>query len=319
MKRFHAPLSLIIWFPFAIALTACLVGMTYYYYSEKQAQLIRKDAALRIEEFSSMLAQNVEISMIQQDMDGLAKIIKLATKTDDFEFFAIVQSDSSGKNEQVFVSIPENIKPTLILQPDTIDYIFRKVPVKSDLISGYVIIATSVEKMKERIHNLERPLFYMMGLVLVISLLIFLLFARVLVKQVSYLTGIANELTLGNFEIGIEERSNASEILNLNKALVKLRSALQLAKNKNDDFNRKLESEIQLRTQDLEEAQHRLLEAQEVAQIGNYELNLETGEWQSSETIRRILQIPTNHPTNYDSLNSALSNRDLNLLNDLFE
>jgi PAS domain S-box-containing protein len=318
MKRIHAPLSLIIWLPFAVAITIGMVGMTYYY-SEKQAQLIRKDAALRIEEFSSMLAQNVEISMIQQDMDGLAKTIKLATKTDDFEFFAFVQSDSASKNEQVFVSIPENTNPTLILRPDTVDYIFRKVPVKADLVSGYVIIATSVKKMNERIRNLETPLFYMMGFVLVSSLLIFLLFARMLVKQVAYLTGIANELTIGNFEIGIEERSRASEILNLNRALVKLRSALQLAKNKNDDFNKKLEEEIQLRTHDLEDARHRLLEAQEVAQIGNYELNLETGEWHSSETIHRILQIPANHLTNYNSLTSALKSSDHSLLNNLFK
>jgi PAS domain S-box-containing protein len=318
MKRLHAPLTIIIWFPFAIALSAGLVGMTYYY-SEKQAELIRKDAALRIEEFSTMLSQNVEISMIQQDMDGLAKTIKLATKTDDFEFFAFVQSDSSGENEQVFVSIPENINPSLVLKPDTIDYIFRKVPVNADLVSGYVIIATSVKKMNERIHNLEIPLFYMMGVVLAISLLIFYFFAQMLARQFSYLTGIANELTAGNFEIGIEESSRASEVLSLNKALVKLRSALQLAKNKNDDFNRKLEAEIQLRTRDLEDARQRLLEAQEVAQIGNYEYNLETGEWQSSETIHRILLVPSNHPTSFNSLTSALRSTDQHLLDNLFK
>jgi len=251
---------------------------------------------MRLEEICELLALNVEISLNQQDMAGLEKNLQLARKADDFEFFAIVQKDPETGKNSVLVSNPDKINPDLVLKPDTNEFLIRKNPVKTNLLDGYVLIATSQEKMEERILLLDNTLFVLMVSVLFLFLLVFLYFARLLAQPVMYLTGIANELTDGNFDIPIEERSRASEILNLNRALVKLRLALKDAKSRNDNFNRKLEEEIRLRTQDLEEAGQRLLEAQEVANLGNYELDLNSGNWQASETIHRILQIPDNFP-----------------------
>jgi hypothetical protein len=47
------------------------------------------------------------------------------------------------------------------------------------------------------------------------------------------------------------------------------------ARQRNEDFNRKLEDEIKSRTNDLENTKLRLLEAQEVAELGNFEIDLD--------------------------------------------
>ena len=48
--------------------------------------------------------------------------------------------------------------------------------------------------------------------------------------------------------------------------------------------------------QALEEREAKLLEAQEVAQLGFYELDLRTRRWTSSETLERIVNIPDDYP-----------------------
>ena len=128
------------------------------------------------------------------------------------------------------------------------------------------------------------------AITLFFSLFAFFIFAKNLSRPVTYLTSFANALTSGNYSISIEKGSNATEISDLNLALFKLRDALIEARQRNDDFNRKLEDEIKSRTKDLENTKLRLLEAQEVAELGSFEIDLESGNWSASEKVYKIFR-----------------------------
>ena len=322
IRRFFASLSLRIWLPFALSLILAMAGMTLYY-SEEQGKQLRKDAQLKMEQFTELLALNLEASLDyqSQDMTGLEKTIEMAGKTDDFEYFALIQKDSVSGKEEIFsvFSRQKKLPPEQILQPDSSRLLFQKKPVKTALIHGYLIIAASREQMEDRIWKLQQPLFYIMGVVLFLSLVVFFAFARLLSRPVSYLTTVANQLTRGNYELEIEERSSATEILDLNRALMQLRLALAEAKKRNEDFNQNLEDEIRHRTRDLENTRQRLLEAQEVAVLGNYELNLQTGNWIASEITYSIFQITKDFDRTGNSWASLFGDGDRKILHKLFK
>ena len=321
-KRFFSSLSVRIWLPFALALILGLAGMTFYQSNQQRKQL-RKDAEIKLEKFSELLALNIEISLDfqNQHMGGLEKAVRMAAESDDFEYFALIQKDPANGSEEIISVFPEVKKenPFAVLRPDSSRLLFRRKPVQTQILNGYLIIASSREKMENRIREMQKPLFYIMLSILLVSLLVFFGFARILARPITYLTSVAGQLKAGNYDIEIQKGNEATEILDLNRALSELRFALQEARQKNEDFNRKLEEEIRLRTLDLENTRQRLLEAQEVAILGNYEINLKSGHWMASDTIYAIFGIPKEFSLTNHSWRSFLNQEDGILVDHLFE
>jgi predicted NAD-dependent protein-ADP-ribosyltransferase YbiA (DUF1768 family) len=59
-------------------------------------------------------------------------------------------------------------------------------------------------------------------------------------------------------------------------------------KRRNQEFNKQLEHEIELRTIDLKEATEKLIKAQTASKFGNYEFDLITGKWTLSNVMNQI-------------------------------
>jgi PAS domain S-box-containing protein len=295
MKRFFASLSLRIWLPFAISLA---LGMSFlgYYYPKQQAKLFRESTEKNLDEISKILALSISLSLDYQSFEALSNSINMATAMSDFEFVALIQKDSITSVESVFASNPQKIDPNVIFNLDSTKFISRKHPIKTELIDGYILIASSRFKLEQKVSELNNPVYLALGVVLFFSLFAFFLFAQHLSRPVAHLTSVANQLKSGNFSISIEKGSNATEVSDLNLALFQLRDALVEARQRNEDFNRKLEDEIISRTKDLENTKLRLLEAQEVAELGNFEIDLDSGNWSASEKVYQIFQIPAEFP-----------------------
>jgi PAS domain S-box-containing protein len=313
MKRILSSLFIRIWFPFAISL---LIGILFlgYYYPKQQGELYRKSAEKNLEEISKILALSTSISIDNQNFDALSNSIDMATSMRDFEFVALIQKDSITSVETIFASNPKNIDNDVIFQIDSTKYIARKHPIKTKLIDGYIIIAASKNKLEQRVIELNKPVYFALGVVLLISLFIFLILAKYLSKPITYLTNIANELTLGNYSVSIEKGSGATEVLDLNIALSQLREALIDSKQRNQNFKRILEEEIRLRTNDLENAKLRLLEAQEVAELGNFEFDLDSGNWYFSEKVYKIFEVSQISSFHIDSWTKLLDQDYIDIL-----
>lgn len=291
MKRFLSSLSIRIWLPFALSL---VFGISFlgYYYPKQQGKLFRESTEKNLDEISKIIALSTSLSLDYQNFEALSNSINMATNTRDFEFVAIIQKDSLTDVETIFASNPQNIDENVIFKLDSTQFISRKHPIKTKLIDGYILIAASRNKLENRVSEINNPVYFVLGSVLLVSLFVFSIFAKYLSRPVTYLTSVANELKSGNYSVTIENSANATEISDLNIALFELRDALIAARQRNEDFNKKLETEINLRTKDLEKTKLRLLEAQEVAELGSFEIDLESGNWSASENACKILHIP---------------------------
>jgi PAS domain S-box-containing protein len=273
----------------------------------------------KLEELCSVLALSIEVSLEQQNYQGLSKTIAFTEKAEDIEFVALIQKDAVTGIETVFKVNPAGTDLKAILSRDSSNFILRQKPVKTELLEGYVVVGASQAKLTSSIEDSSRELVLMVLMVLGISFVVFFFLAKYLTNPISYLTEVANQLIKGNYEVSIDERSNATELLDLNRSLVTLRKGLLSAREKNQHFNRQLENEIRLRTKDLENTRLRLLEAQEVGKIGSYEVNLDTGEWSASATVYAIFGMPDDFPLTNHSWQNLLDDKNVKSVLELFE
>ena len=100
---------------------------------------------------------------------------------------------------------------------------------------------------------------------------------------------VANKLEQEDYEVSISKKEGKDDVINLNNALFKLRDTLKSAKKRNEEFNRELEYKIELRTQDLQIVQEKLLKAQSIAGLSNFEFEIATRTWFFSSNITEIL------------------------------
>ena len=318
MKRIFSGLSIRIWFPFA---TSLVIGILFlaYYYPMQQSKLFRESAEKNLDELTRVLALSIELSLDHQNFEGLSKAIDVVKESQYFEFVALVQHDTLSGKDVIFASNPIKINSKFVFTPDLERFIYKRRPLRTNDIQGYVLIAASRDKLEKKVFDLNKPVFIILGTALLLSLFVFAGIARILSRPVTRLKIVANELKAGNYSIAIDHHAGATEIVDLNIALEELRDALVASKKRNEDFNRHLENEIKERTKDLELTRLRLLEAQEVAELGNFEIDLESGNWQASKTVYAIFKIPAHYPLNDNSWKLLLNPKNTMLIERLFE
>ena len=304
MSHFFQKISFRIWLPFALALSV-LMGLFALYYPQEQEKLFRENKERELKELAKTVALGVELSLNANDYQGLKKTVDLASSTTDFEFVAILSKDTTTQQETVFISYPE--KPAnQILESNESLYVYEKYPFKTNSFSGSILIAVSKSKINQLVSDLNRPVYIMMPLILVVSLLLFFYLARRISSPISELTATAKELEAQNYQVSIPLGEQKDEINDLRMAFASLRDSLVEQKQKNESLTAGLEDEIKLRTKDLQSAQGKLIEAQKVARIGNYSFDFNTYTWESSDTLNDIYGIDESFEKNLDSWSSIV-------------
>ena len=304
MSHFFQKISFRIWLPFALALSA-MMGIFALYYPQTQEKLFRENKERELRELAKTVALGVELSLNANDYQGLKKTVDLASSTTDFEFVAILSKDTTTQKESVFISYPE--KPANeILERNTSLYVYEQYPFRTNSFAGSILIAVSKSKINQLVSELNRPVYIMMPLVLVISLLLFFFLARRISSPITQLTATAKELEAQNYQVSIPLGEQKDEINDLRMAFASLRDSLVEQKQKNESLTAGLEDEIKLRTKDLQSAQQKLVEAQKVARIGNYSFDFNSYTWESSETLNDIYGIDENFEKNLDSWSSIV-------------
>ena len=278
-----------IWLPFSISITAFIFAAGYYY-PKKQEQIFTENYTSEIKQLAKTVSLGVELTLSSDNFEGLKKTIDLAKSSSEFEFIAIVETLEDGSN-QVFQVNPDSFENKNILRLDSVNNIYEKCEIKSELLKGYVLIAFSKHLLRHKINNLNYPVYKALGIILVLSLTAFLFFANSISKPIRKLTLAANQLEQQNFGIKIIESNGNDELSKLNNALLRLKNVLSIAKKRNDEFNKQLETEIDLRTKDLKSTTDKLIKVQTASHFGNFEFDVLTGKWSFSAVIYRILSM----------------------------
>lgn len=305
MNSLFKSLSFRIWLPFAASISLLLLSLLVLY-PQRQEELFRKNFDSELNQLARSTALGVEVALDHSDFENLGQIVELVTKSANLEFVAITEIDSLGK-EQVFVTNPQNYDPGKILNLDSANLLVQSESFTSELSSGRVILAITKDSIDDAIFEINYPIYVFLGILMILSLGLFYGLARRISAPISYLTEVSNQMKTGNYELDINLVSEVNEISGLNYSLIQLKENLLKAKIQNEKFNQQLEEQILIRTEDLERTKNRLFEAQQVAILGNFEVDLLTGSWSNSPIIDQIFEIPQDFAKDINSWQHLLS------------
>ncbi len=318
LKSLLGGFTLRIWIPFAAAMLFGVAFLTYYY-PNKQAEIVNENTRQKLKELAKITALSVDLSLDHNSFEGLDKTISLSKQIHGVDYIAIIQYDSVSKSKSVFACNPINYNKEQIVKQDTANYIIENARISSPVIDGYISVGASKEAIDKSISSINQPVYQVMILVLIIAFTVFLFIARYVGRPIRSLTRTALELSKSNYAVNIQKSDDLSELGELNNAFIVLRDALLTSQLKNDEFNKELERQIASRTYDLEQTRLNLLEAQEIALIGNYEIDFETGNWKASELIFEIFKIPHDYSLTNNSWEKILNETNLSLIKGLFD
>lgn len=234
-------LSFRIWASFAL-FSGIIVLVIAFYYSNKQEELYIKNRRFELQELSKSVALAVELSLENENLEGLKKALELAKSTDDFEKVSVVTVDSTGRKQQLFAN-PE-ISKLDVLNLDLDKYILEKFPFKSDLLKGEIYMISSKAKIDQVIASLNYPLYVILALLFVFSLLVFYLFARWLVKPVIGLIKYSESIKSNKLIEFNNKLNSTNEIHELGNALISLSDSLQTERNRTADILNSLEYQV---------------------------------------------------------------------------
>ncbi|MCZ8134414.1 MAG: PAS domain S-box protein, partial [Algoriphagus sp.] len=286
-------------------------------YPNRQGDLFRKNFQSELNQLARTTALGVEVALDNSDFENLGQIVELVTNSANLEFVAITEFDSLGK-ERVFVSNPQDYDPEKILNLDSANLLIQSQEFSSELAKGKVILAITRESIDRSIFEINYPIYVFLGILMILSLGLFYGLARRISAPISYLTEVSNQMKTGNYAMDINLVSQVNEISDLNYSLIQLKEYLLKAKLQNEKFNQQLEEQILIRTEDLERTKNRLVEAQSVAVLGNFEVDLLTGAWSNSPIIDQIFEIPEEFARDVNSWKKLLSPSNAQIVADEF-
>ena len=236
-----------IWFPF-VAFFLCILAIIAYYYSVKQEQIYVENRKFELQELAKSIALGVELSVENDNLNGLKKALDLAKSSDDFEKVAVVVKDEEGKKIEQY-SNPVNSKIS-VLNLDSAQYIVQKFPFKTELISGEIYIVSSKAKIDEVIFNLNLPLYLILFGLFIVSIIIFFAFARWLVRPVKELNKLSIAIKNNESIVYNSNFTTAIEVEDLGKTLSTLYHDVKSERQRNDEILASLESQVLERTKE---------------------------------------------------------------------
>lgn len=268
--------------------------------------MFRANKERELKELAKTVALGVELSLRADDFQGLKKTIDFVSGTSDFEYVAILMEDSITGKENVFISYPERPEEEILrLNPEL--YVYQKYPFRTADFVGNILISASKEKINELVFNLNKPVYIILPVILLVSLFLFFILARRISKPILQLTKTAKELEAENYEVVIPVTRQKDELGELSNAFSSLRDSLVEQKARNKQLTIGLEDEIRLRTSDLQSTQEKLIEAQKVARIGHYEYFFNDGHWDSSDVLNEIFGIERDFKRDLNSWNNIVA------------
>jgi PAS domain S-box-containing protein len=308
-RKFHHSIVFRIWFPFAISIVIVVVGALWWY-PQRQKEAFTQNAVLQWKSIANNIALSVELSFKYDDFMGIQKSIEMATRTADFEFVAILEENEQGE-EEVFVSNPSNYDTRKILQIDTNRFDVLSYPVSVDGFKGTVLIANSQASIQKKLDQLNFPVMVFFIALLAFGLSVFYLLANAISRPIKKVTRFAIQLQQQKYEFSIPVAHGRDEISHLNNSLINLKESLLEGEIRNREFSQQLETQIVKRTEALHAMTEELVQAQKVAGLCNFQIDVASKRFSSSGTFADVLNMSPDAVPNVEKLLQLIHEEDL--------
>jgi len=178
-----------------------------------------------------------------------------------------------------------------VVQVDRSLFLLQDFRFNSKNFSGYIRVAEDLQKVDEEVNNINRPVYLFILIAFPLFLIILLIISRTLTRPVLKLTNLVRQSKEKVLEQTIPPSKSKSEIGELQNVFAELVETIQQKNKENETILNNQELLVIARTMELESAKEKLIISQRRAKLGHYEVNLSTGEWESSQTLDEILGI----------------------------
>lgn len=281
-----------IWVPFTLSL---ILGASIFliYYPNKLSSTIKNSKINEYEELSKTVALGVEIALNSEDFNSVKKTIEFVSLKQDFDFCAVIIKEDSANTSvsKILASFPDNIKIDDVLDKDREKYIYTTSKFNSKLFSGEILIRASKNKVENTINELISPVYVSLSIIIIVSIIVFYLFAKRLSTPIYKLIKITQELNKGIYDSSYSYKFEKDEIGQLSNNILELQEKLNAEQKINRELTENLENEVLDRTVELQKTSLRLIRAQNISKIGHIDYNPNLKELSVSETVCDILGI----------------------------
>jgi methyl-accepting chemotaxis protein len=273
MKLNQLNIATKIWLPFS-AFLLLIFGAIVFYYPKKQREVFEGKKNTEMTELAKTVALGVELSLNNDDFLGLRKTLDFVENRTDFEYVAIVLDEFDSS--EVYLSYPESTDRNRILNPNSEELLIQDESFQTDGFNGFIRLGVSKRQINEQIKLLNFPVYVILFVGLITSLLLFFFLAKFISKPIGFVTQIAGQLENGNYEVEILNAEGKNEVAFLNQALISLRDKLKEERQINDTLTSELEDKVETRTSELKKVAQKLRQAQRVSGIGSFSFNFKT-------------------------------------------
>lgn len=302
-------LSAKIWLPFTILFFIITIVFNLYY-PQKQEDFYVKNKNNELKELSKTVGLGVELSISEDNFQGLKKTLDFASGRSDFEFIAIVINEV-GK-ESVFASFPDTLSEKEILTNQPKKYIYQRSKFYSNDFQGYILIAASKTKMAEELAALNRPIYLSSLVIFILTFLSYLLVANRLTRPLVNLLKVTTNMRNENFKSLPNQKFSTDEIGKLGFSIHELQEKLIEQRTRNKELYEGLEDQIKLRTQELEKATEDLIASQSAASLANYWVDVNSGQGKFPKLIFNLLDLKENTSLDLNQIMSYMLHADRN-------
>ncbi len=281
-----------IWVPFTLSLIIG-AGIFIIYYPNKLSSKFIETKEYEYKELTKTVALGVEIALNSEDFNGVKKTIEFISLKQDFDYCAVlIKEDSTNSSiTKILTSYPDSINIDDVTEKNYEDYIYTTTEFKSKLFNGEIIIRASKSKINATISELISPVYYSLGVIIILSILIFYFFAKKLSSPIYKLIKITNELKKGVYDSRYSYKFEKDEIGELSENILELQEKLNIEQKINKELTENLENEVIERTNELQKTSLRLIRAQSISKLGHIDYSPQQNALAISDIVCEILGI----------------------------
>lgn len=214
-----------------------------------QYSLLQKHTRQEFDLNAKITANAIKAAIDMDDYSILTSLLEDIKNEKNYAFVAIIEKDK--KNNKVILSCYPNQFKNRVLIPNESKYYYSSSPIKTGILSGEVLIASSKAEDIRILKELNRPLTYLTIIALIASTVLFGLSILFLSRPIFKAVDIANQLGNRNFKIDIALKAGKDEISSMNNALYHLRQNLVELDTENKNLMDNLEDRIKEITLDI--------------------------------------------------------------------
>lgn len=308
-----------IWVPFTLSLI--IGGIAFIvYYPNKLSTKFQESKLNEYKELTKTVALGVEIALNSEDFNGVKKSIEFISLKQDFDFCAVIIKEDSANSSisKILTSFPDSINIKDVVEKNYEEYVYTSSEFNSKLVNGEIIIRASKNKINATISELIIPVYYSLGIIIIISIIIFYLFAKKLSTPIHKLIKITQELKSGVYDSRYSYKFEKDEIGLLSDNILELQDKLNTEQKINKELTENLENEVLERTVELQKTSLRLIRAQSISKLGHIDYSPQQKSLVISDMVCEILGIDLVKSISLDKFLSLINQKYHKQISDSF-